>query len=73
VRWLPRRLASSIALPGNDFWLVDGPTAVFTVVTGDGDVAERQLFEDPATVQLCGSAFEAVWAIAIPHNEYTPR
>src|SRR5882757_3229715 len=24
VRWLPRRQASAIALPGNDFWLIDG-------------------------------------------------
>jgi hypothetical protein len=50
IRWLPRRLASAIALPGNDFWLFDGATAVFTVFTGSGDVAERQLTTDPATV-----------------------
>lgn len=24
VRWLPRRQASDIALPGNDFWLIHG-------------------------------------------------
>lgn len=24
VRWLPRRQASDLALPGNDFWLFDG-------------------------------------------------
>lgn len=73
VRWLPRRLASSIALPGNDFWLFDDAIVVFTVFTGSGDVAERQLTTDVATVKLCRSAFEAVWLAAIPHDEYVPR
>lgn len=70
VRWLPRRLASGIALPGNDFWLFDGTTVAFAVFTGVGDVAERQLAADHATVRLCQSAFEAVWAAAIPHSDY---
>lgn len=73
IKWLPRRLASAIPLPGNDFWLFDESTVVFTVFTGDGDVLERQLTTDPAIVQLCSSAFAAVWSIATPHSEYTPR
>ena len=72
IKWLPRRLASAIALPGNDFWIFDNSTVAFTVFTGEGDVFERQLTTDPAVVQLCHSAFEAVWSIAIPHAEYTP-
>jgi Family of unknown function (DUF6879) len=72
IKWLPRRLASAIPLPGNDFWLFDYSTVVFTVFTGDGDVFERQLTTDPAIVQLCGSAFGAVWSIATPHSEYKP-
>ncbi|MGH8602577.1 MAG: DUF6879 family protein [Gammaproteobacteria bacterium] len=72
IKWLPRRLASAIALPGNDFWLFDESTVVFTVFTGVGDVCERQLTTDPAVVQLCKSAFEAIWSIAIPHGEYKP-
>lgn len=72
IKWLPRRLASAIALPGNDFWLFDDSTVAFTVFTGEGDVFERQLTTDPAAVQLCRSAFEAVWSIAIPHSEYRP-
>jgi hypothetical protein len=73
IRWLPRRLASTIALPGNDFWLFDDTTAIFSVFTGNGDLAERQLVTDEATVQLCRTALEAVWSIAIPHDEYTPH
>ncbi len=72
IKWLPRRLISAIALPDNDFWLFDDSTVVFTVFTGKGDVFERQLTTDPAVIQLCQSAFEATWTIAIPHSEYRP-
>jgi hypothetical protein len=72
IKWLPRRLASVIALPGNDFWLFDNSIVIFTVFTGEGDVFERQLMTDPAVVQLCHSAFDAVWSIATPHGEYRP-
>ena len=61
VRWLPRRLASAIALPGNDFWLVDDSTVVFSVFTGRGEIAERQLVTDASVLELCRSGFEAVW------------
>ncbi|MGH3710681.1 MAG: DUF6879 family protein [Pseudonocardiaceae bacterium] len=72
VRWLPRRLASGIAVPGNDFWLFDDSTVIFTVFTGEGQVFQRQLATDPVVVELCRSAFETVWAQAIPHRDYTP-
>lgn len=72
IKWLPRRLASSIPLPGNDFWLFDDSTVVFTVFTGKGHVFERQLTTDPTAIQLCRSAFDATWAMAIPHSEYRP-
>lgn len=72
IKWLPRRLASGIALPGNDFWLFDESTVVFTVFTGAGDVYERQLTIEPAIVELCKSAFGAVWSMAVPHGEYKP-
>lgn len=72
IKWLPRRLASAIALPGNDFWLFDQSTVIFTVFTGEGQVFQRQLTTDPSIVDLCKLAFEAVWATAIPHHQYTP-
>ena len=73
IRWLSRRLVSAIALPGNDFWLFDSATVVFSVFAGNGDVVERQLYTDAAVVQLCQSAFDAAWEFAVPHSEYTPR
>ncbi|HCU91930.1 MAG TPA: hypothetical protein DHU96_04035 [Actinobacteria bacterium] len=72
IRWLPRRLVSAIAFPGNDFWLFDAETAIFSVFSGNGDVVERQLYTDTAVVQLCQSAFDSAWELAIPHSEYKP-
>src|SRR5439155_7214217 len=53
VRWLPRRLVSPIALPGNDFWLFDTNTVVFSVFSGAGEVVERQLTADKGALDLC--------------------
>jgi hypothetical protein len=71
VRWLPRRLASHIALPGNDFWLFDGERVLFNLFTGDGDWAGQEITDDPRVVELCRSGFEAVWSAATPHGDYT--
>jgi hypothetical protein len=72
VRWLPRAGASGIALPGNDFWLFDFETAIFSHFSGDGRSIGQDLTTDPWAVRLCRSAFEAVWSQAIPHSLYTP-
>ena len=70
LRWLPRRLASGIALPGNDFWLLDEHRAMFNHFSGDGVPLGQEITDDPAVVELCRSAFEAVWKSAVPHHEY---
>jgi hypothetical protein len=74
VRWLPRSQASDLALPGNDFWLLDGKLVVFNLFDGEGEPLtggdDEQITDDPAVVQLCRSAFEAVWWRATPHREY---
>ncbi|GGK48097.1 DUF6879 family protein [Streptomyces flaveus] len=74
VRWLPRRQASDIALPGNDCWILDDRLVVFHHFGGDGELApdDETFTDDPATVKLCSSAFEAVWERAVPHTEYHP-
>ncbi|GAA2135353.1 hypothetical protein GCM10009760_13810 [Kitasatospora kazusensis] len=71
VRWLPRRQASDIALPGNDFWLFDGRIVRFNHFTGDGASGGPEMCEDPAVAKLCASAFEAVWERGIDHEKYT--
>ncbi|MGP3980094.1 DUF6879 family protein [Streptomyces sp. KR80] len=70
VRWLPRRRATDLALPGNDFWCFDDRLLRVHHFAGDGAVVEDELVDDPAVVKLCVSAFEAVWERAIPHEEY---
>ncbi|MEU6085603.1 DUF6879 family protein [Streptomyces sp. NPDC047085] len=70
VRWLARRRASDIALPGNDFWLIDGRLVRWNHFTGNGASAGGEISEDPAAAKLCADAFEAVWARAVPHENY---
>ena len=72
IRWLPRRNASALALPGNDFWLFDGTVVQFNHFSGNGDFLGQEVNTDPEVVTLCTRAFEAVWELAIPHAEYRP-
>ncbi|MER5770999.1 DUF6879 family protein [Streptomyces sp. NPDC001985] len=70
IRRLPRRLASDLALPGNDFWLFDGRLAQFNISDGEGRWTHTDRTDDPGVTALCASAFEAVWERGIPHEEY---
>jgi hypothetical protein len=72
IRWVPRRLVSSIAFPGNDFYLFDDRLIVFLIYAGNGLATDKLVSTDPADIQLCRSAFEAAWKLSIPHSEYKP-
>lgn len=72
VRWLPRHRATDLALPGNDFWLLDGTTVVVNHFGGDGQFTSEEVTTEPALAKLCASAFEAVWERAVAHEEYHP-
>lgn len=72
VRWLPRQRATDIALPGNDFWLFDNETLLINHFSGDGDVTGHEIIRDAGVVKLCATAFDSVWARAVPHNAYHP-
>jgi hypothetical protein len=72
VRWLPRSKASRLALPGNDFWLFDGQILRFGLFAGDGSLVGHVVDEDPDALKLCAGAFDAVWRLAIPHEDYQP-
>ncbi|KNB51998.1 DUF6879 family protein [Streptomyces caatingaensis] len=72
VRWPPRRAASDISLPGNDFWLIDARAVRFDSFTGDGDWGSPPDAgsEAPTVVRLRSSAFETVWERGIGHEKY---
>ncbi|MER8114646.1 hypothetical protein GTY81_10885 [Streptomyces sp. SID8366] len=70
VRWLPRRHASDIALPGNDFWLFDGRVIRWGYFSGNGAMVGHEISDDPPAATLCSEAFEAVWSRAVPHAQY---
>ncbi len=70
IRWVPRRLVSSVALPGNDFYLFDDRLAVFLLYSGGGLSAGMLCSADPSDLRLCRSAFEAAWELSVRHFEY---
>lgn len=72
VRWLPRRHASDLMLPGNDLWIFDGQQALFNHFTGAGDWSAPglELRTEPHIVKQCADAFETVWNRATPHDQY---
>jgi hypothetical protein len=72
VRWLPRRLASDLTLPGNDFWLFDHELVIFNHFSGNGGWAKdgEEPRTESAVVELCSRAFEDAWQRSIPHEDY---
>ena len=71
-------VAQTLPWPGTPLWQVGTGRNQLSKIeqhraTVLDDVAERQLVTDKATLQLCRSAFEAVRAVAVPHDEYTPH
>ncbi|MGW5410181.1 DUF6879 family protein [Actinomadura geliboluensis] len=72
VRWLPRRQAVDLCLPGTDFWLFDAELVLWNHFDGDGRPQPKETTKAPAMVELCSSAFEAVWERGIDHADYRP-
>ncbi|MGW4216908.1 DUF6879 family protein [Streptomyces bacillaris] len=72
VRWLPRRQAVELMLPGSDLWIFDGQQVLFNHFTGSGDWSDPglELRTEPHIVKQCADAFEAVCARATPHDQY---
>ncbi|MFI9598184.1 DUF6879 family protein [Nonomuraea sp. NPDC052265] len=70
IRWLPRRSASDLALPGNDVWIFDDRLVQFCHFAGDGAWVSNDETDDADTVKLCAAAFAAAWDRATDHSEY---
>jgi hypothetical protein len=72
IRWVPRWRVSSLAIPGNDFYLFDDRVVVFLHYAGNGTGTAKTTSTDSADIELCRSAFDAVWKLAVPHRDYRP-
>jgi hypothetical protein len=72
IRWVPRRLVSSVALPGNDFFMLDRRLVIFLHYAGSGLNTDFTTSTDPHDIALCGAAFDAVWQLGVQHSEYKP-
>jgi hypothetical protein len=70
IRWVPRSRVSTVALPGNDFWLFDDELVVFLIFAASGQVVDRQKTTNRKAIALCRAAFDAVWELSIPDSEY---
>ena len=57
-------------VPGNPYWVFDDRLVRFTLFGGDGEFQGSQYSDDAGVVEACRSAFEAVWQLAVPHQEY---
>lgn len=66
IRWVPRRRVSTVALPGNDFWLFDDEVVVFLIFAAGGLVVDRHRTTDRGAIELCRASFEEVWKLSIP-------
>ncbi|MER7980420.1 DUF6879 family protein [Streptomyces sp. NPDC095817] len=71
VRWLPRRMASDLLIPGNDLWLFDQDLIRFGLFSGDGAFVGHTLSEDPDLIKSISESFESIWNRALPHDRYT--
>jgi hypothetical protein len=70
---VPRRMATDLLLPGNEFWLYDGELLMVTHFSGVGEVVRRETFTDPGLIEQYSSAFRMVWERAVPHEDYRPE
>jgi hypothetical protein len=72
IRWVPRNRVSTVALPGNDFWLFDDEVVIFIIFASSGLVVDRYRTTDRGAIELCRTSFEEVWKLSIPTSEYRP-
>ncbi|MEU0477682.1 DUF6879 family protein [Streptosporangium sp. NPDC006013] len=59
VRWLPRRRATDLALPGNDFWSFDDAEVTVELVSGHLTITQ------PHEIALYAGAFAELAALAV--------
>ncbi len=70
IRWLPRHAVGSRPITTDDFWIFDDARVVFTVFAPDGSFAGGAETVDSAIVEHCARVRDALWPVAVPHDDY---
>jgi uncharacterized protein DUF6879 len=70
VRWLSRRDAWDLLVPGCDLWVFDRDVVICNVFDGEGNWVDEDRHDDPVAATTIADAFEAIWERAIDHKAY---
>lgn len=70
IRYLPRRKAAGLDLPGHDFWLIDFSRVGILRFGGDDVLAGAEVTADPQIVARYRRYREGAWRAAIPFGQY---
>jgi hypothetical protein len=70
VRWLSRRAAWDLLVPGCDCWVFDRRIVITNVFDGDGEWVGMDRHDDPASAVRLADAFDMLWKRAISHEDY---
>ena len=71
VRWLPRKRAYDLLLPGADLWMFDNRLVRFHHNAGDGrSLKEYEFVSDPRRIMQVVGSFEMAWERATPHADH---
>jgi hypothetical protein len=72
--YVPRPRLTDVLLPGSgDFYVFDDELVLFLHYAGHGTNTAYETTDDSRTVRTCREAFEAVWELATPANDYRPE
>jgi hypothetical protein len=66
VRWLPRRQAADLLLPGCDCWVFDGRRVLFNLFDGPGEWAGAAVCDDAEVAERHAVAFAQAWERGVP-------
>ncbi|WP_119728605.1 DUF6879 family protein [Thermomonospora amylolytica] len=73
VRWLPRHLVpEGTVLPPEDVWLFDDSRLIFNHFDEQALSMRMERVRDPEMIALVVQVRDALWPLAIPHEEYRP-
>lgn len=73
IRWVPEHTARELAMPTYDFYLLDDERVAIMRFDSDKVLTGVELVDDPDTVAQHRAYRDAVWPLAIRHNDYLAR